>query len=74
VDEQALYEALRDGRLGGAFVDTFAQEPYQGPLAALENVVLTTHIGSYAAEVRLRMEMEAVENLLRGLGSVMRDA
>jgi D-3-phosphoglycerate dehydrogenase len=74
VDEQALYEALRDGRLSGAFVDTFAQEPYQGPLAELENVILTTHIGSYAAEVRLRMEMEAVENLLRGLKDMKRDA
>jgi D-3-phosphoglycerate dehydrogenase / 2-oxoglutarate reductase len=74
VDEGALYEALRDGRLSGAFVDTFAQEPYQGPLVELENIVLTTHIGSYAAEVRLRMEMEAVENLLRGLKNVKRDA
>jgi D-3-phosphoglycerate dehydrogenase / 2-oxoglutarate reductase len=74
VDEDALYEALGDGRLSGAFVDTFAQEPYQGPLAELENIVLTTHIGSYAAEVRLRMEMEAVENLVKGLKEVMRDA
>lgn len=66
VDEEALYGALKDGRLAGAFMDTFEQEPYQGPLTELENVVLTTHIGSYAAEVRGRMEMEAVENLLRG--------
>ncbi|MCI0395258.1 MAG: phosphoglycerate dehydrogenase [Chloroflexi bacterium] len=65
VDEAALAACLQSGRLAGAYLDTFEQEPYQGPLAGLENVVLTPHIGSYAAEARLRMEMEAVENLLR---------
>ena len=65
VDEAALCARLQDGRLAGAYLDTFEQEPYDGPLAALENVVLTPHIGSYAAECRLQQETEAVENLLR---------
>ena len=37
------------------------------PLLQLANVTLTTHIGSYAREARVRMEIEAVENLLRAL-------
>ena len=64
VDEAALEQALRDGRLGGAFLDTFASEPYEGPLNELDSVLLTPHAGSYAKEARLMMEMEAVENLL----------
>lgn len=64
LDEQALYELLTEGKLGGAYLDTFEHEPYDGPLTNVPNVVLTPHIGSYAAESRLRMEVEAVKNLL----------
>ncbi len=64
VDEDALLAQLQAGRLAGAYLDTFEKEPYQGPLVEVENVLLTPHIGSYAAECRLRMETEAVENLL----------
>ena len=46
----------------------FEQEPYHGPLAQLPNVVATAHIGSYAREARVRMETEAVQNLLAALG------
>ncbi|MDH3254988.1 MAG: phosphoglycerate dehydrogenase [Acidobacteriota bacterium] len=65
VDEQALYRRLEDGRIGGAYLDTFEEEPYSGPLRELPNVVLTPHIGSYASESRARMELEAVSNLLQ---------
>lgn len=67
VDEHALYEALKSGKLAGAGLDVFQREPYNGPLIGLENVVLTPHIGSYAREARIKMEREAVENLLKGL-------
>jgi D-3-phosphoglycerate dehydrogenase len=56
--------------VGGAYLDTFEREPYRGPLAELDNVLLTPHIGSYAAECRIRMEVEAVENLLRVFGEI----
>jgi D-3-phosphoglycerate dehydrogenase len=67
VDEEALYLALRSGRLAGAAIDTFEQEPYEGLLRELENVILTPHIGSYARAGRIKMERESVENILAKL-------
>src|SRR3989339_407370 len=56
VDEQALYENLKNGRLAGTAIDVFSQEPYNGPLLELANVIVTPHIGSYAKEARIKME------------------
>ena len=67
INESALYRYLKKGHLSGAALDVFKQEPYSGPLRELDNVVLTPHIGSYAKEARIRMEKEAVDNLLKGL-------
>jgi D-3-phosphoglycerate dehydrogenase len=64
VDETALYEALATGSLAGAALDVFEKEPYDGPLATLDNVILTCHMGSYANEVRAAMESEALVNAL----------
>lgn len=64
VDESALEAALEDGRIGAAYLDVFDDEPYDGPLRALPNVLLTPHAGSYAEEARRRMEGEAVDQLL----------
>ena len=72
VDEAALAVALEDGRLGGAWLDTFQIEPYAGPLAACRNALLTPHVGSYTEECRLQMETEAVKNLLHGLAQARR--
>lgn len=69
VDEYALYEALTSGKLAGAAVDVFSQEPYTGILCNLENIVLTPHLGSYASEGKLQMEIDAVQNLIDTLKS-----
>ena len=67
IDEDALYKALKEKRILGAGLDVFNNEPYSGPLTELDNVILTPHIGSYAKELRVQMEIETVENLIRGL-------
>jgi len=67
VDEQALKTALDSGKLGGAALDAFEQEPYQGPLLECSNLIVSSHVGSLAREARQRMELEAAENLLNGL-------
>jgi D-3-phosphoglycerate dehydrogenase / 2-oxoglutarate reductase len=67
VDEEALFNAVKDGRVAGAALDVFRKEPYDGSLRELENVILTPHIGSYAREARIEMEMEAAQKLVEGL-------
>ncbi|GAI38812.1 unnamed protein product, partial [marine sediment metagenome] len=67
VDHDALYSMLTNGHLSGAALDVFEQEPYTGPLTRLDNVILTPHIGSYAREARVEMEIQAAANLIEGL-------
>jgi len=67
VDEKALCGALKEGRIAAAAVDVFEREPYNGPLKDFDNVILTPHVGSYARESRIKMELEAAENLIKGL-------
>jgi D-3-phosphoglycerate dehydrogenase len=70
IDEEALCAALGAGAISGAALDVFGREPYpaDGPLAALPNVILTPHIGAYAVESRIGMEIESARNLLSALG------
>lgn len=70
VDEKALYHSLKNGNLSGAALDVYSDEPYSGPLRELDNIILTPHIGSYAKEARIRMEIEAVNNLLNGIEDI----
>ena len=69
VDEEALRKILKRGKIAGAALDVFSKEPYEGPLKDMDNVILTPHIGSYAKEGRIKMELTAAENVLRGLGN-----
>lgn len=68
IDEAALVDALRSGRLGGAGLDAFVEEPLvDSPLTELDNVVLTPHIGGSTFDGRRLMGEAVVENLLRAL-------
>ena len=64
IDQDALYSMLSGGHLAGAALDVFDQEPYTGPLTGMDNVVLTPHVGSYAREARIEMEMQSARNLI----------
>jgi len=67
IDEEILYKALKEKNILGAGLDVFNEEPYSGLLTELDNVVLTPHIGAYAKELRIKMEIEAAENIIKGL-------
>ena len=69
IDEKALYGLLTAGHLGGAALDVYAKEPYDGPLKDMPNVILTPHIGSYAREARILMETDTIRNLLTALNT-----
>ena len=63
VDEAALVDALREGRLAGAGLDVYEHEPRIHPgLLELPNVVLLPHVGSATRETRTRMAMLAARN------------
>lgn len=64
VDDRALAAALRDGRIAAAGLDVFENEPVVNPdLLALDNLVMTPHIGSATRSSRLAMAMLAARNL-----------
>lgn len=66
VNEDALYNALKNKKIAAAAVDVFEQEPYDGKLKTLDNIILTPHVGSAAEEARINMEIQSVENMLKG--------
>lgn len=64
VDEVALIAALADGRIAGAALDVFADEPHvPAALMAVSGTVLTPHIASATFETRQRMAALVIENL-----------
>lgn len=65
VDEAALIDALRAGRIAGAGLDVYEMEPeVPATLRAMENVTLLPHLGTACLEVREAMGMMAVDNLI----------
>lgn len=84
VDEQALYSAVKEGRIAGAALDVFAAEPcIDSPLFELENVVATPHLGAstdeaqekagiaVARSVRLALDGELVPDAVNVQGGVI---
>ena len=71
VDEDALYEAIKNGNLGGAALDVFEKEPATGnKLAKLDNVILTPHIGAQTKEAQslaANVIGEKIIQILRGV-------
>jgi D-3-phosphoglycerate dehydrogenase len=69
IDEAALIEALRSGRVGGAALDVFSDEPLpaDSPLRGLSNVVLTPHLAASTAEAQRDVGTQIVDQVLAAL-------
>jgi D-3-phosphoglycerate dehydrogenase len=67
VDEAALVEALHSGKVAGAALDVFAEEPYAGPLLELDNVVVTPHLAASTAEAQDRAGVIVAEQVAAAL-------
>lgn len=71
IDEDALYDALKSGNLGGAALDVFEKEPATGnKLVELDNVILTPHIGAQTKEAQslaANVIGEKIIQILRGV-------
>ncbi|WP_366923426.1 phosphoglycerate dehydrogenase [Metallumcola ferriviriculae] len=76
IDEQALYEALKEGKIAGAAVDVFENEPEtKSPLFDLENVVVTPHLGASTEEAQLNVAIDVVEEIIQALkGELVKNA
>jgi len=73
VDNMALYEALRDGKIAYAALDVTEPEPIpkDHPLLTLNNVIIAPHIASGSVATRTKMALMAADNLIAGLKGEM---
>jgi D-3-phosphoglycerate dehydrogenase len=76
IDEQALADAVREGKVGGAGIDVFATEPTtSSPLFELANVVVTPHLGASTSEAQDRAGTDVARSVLLALaGDFVPDA
>lgn len=65
IDEPAMIDALKNGRLAGAYLDVFAQEPLptESPLWDMANVIATPHTAGFSDAILQRMAEKFLENL-----------
>ena len=67
VDEDALAEAIRAGKVAGAALDVFEVEPYSGPLLELDQVVVTPHLAGSTTEAQDRAGLVIAEQVIAAL-------
>ena len=67
VDEAALADAIRSGKVAGAALDVFSAEPYEGELLRLENVVTTPHLAASTDEAQDRAGLIVAEQVVAAL-------
>lgn len=65
IDNNHLFKLLKANKIKGACLDVYETEPYSGKFTKLKNVLLTPHIGSYAKEIRDKMEIEASQTVVQ---------
>jgi len=75
VDEDALADAVRSGKVAGAALDVFDSEPYSGPLLQLEQIVVTPHLAGSTTEAQDRAGLIIAEQVAAALdGELVRTA
>jgi len=76
IDEEALYEALEEGKVAGAALDVFRHEPpWDSPLVGHPRVVVTPHLGASTAESQIHVAVDVAAQLVRALrGQPVRNA
>jgi D-3-phosphoglycerate dehydrogenase len=67
IDEPALADAVRSGRVAGAALDVFSSEPYSGELLELDEVVVTPHLAASTEEAQDRAGVIIAEQVLAAL-------
>ena len=67
VDEQALADAIRSGKIAGAALDVFESEPYSGALLELDEVVVTPHLAASTTEAQDRAGVIIAEQVVAAL-------
>ena len=67
LDEDALVAALESGKVAGAAIDVFAQEPYSGPLLGAPNIVVTPHLAASTDEAQDRAGVIVAEQVVAAL-------
>jgi D-3-phosphoglycerate dehydrogenase len=68
VDEAALLDALNSGKIAGAGIDVFAEEPTKNiELVSHPNVSVTPHVGASTAEAQDRVGLEIAEKIVAAL-------
>ena len=67
VDEAAVVAALESGKLGGAAIDVFSKEPYDGPLLSAPNIVVTPHLAASTEEAQDRAGVIVAEQVAAAL-------
>ncbi|MCD5390635.1 phosphoglycerate dehydrogenase [candidate division NPL-UPA2 bacterium] len=76
VDEKALYEAMKSGKVAGGALDVYEEEPpFDSPLMELDNLVLTPHIGASTEEAQRKVAIEIAHQVVDALkGRTLRNA
>lgn len=65
IDEEALFDALKNGVIAGAALDVLDEEPsYDNPLFQLDNIIITPHLAGNTAETTYQMGKRAIENAI----------
>jgi D-3-phosphoglycerate dehydrogenase len=76
IDEAALYEAVKSGKIAGAALDVFEHEPpYGNPILTLDNCIFTPHLGASTVEAQINVAVAIAEQTLSALnGEPVRNA